>query len=135
MKIKLTQEQMTHGAKVGSKRLIENIHIGRKDKAGIYSFDSHIAGALGEVAACVATGVDWRVVGETYIGGPDIPPDWEVRTMRKNYGTVRIKPKDKDDRKVMCVIGELGEYDVVGWCRATEAKQPEYWRKGRFPGF
>lgn len=93
--------------------------------AGAKEID-HIDGAGGELAFCRALGLNWPATVDTWKTVPDVPPFWEIRTLRRMPG-VKVVPEDDDNAMVAWVRGQLPRYEVMGYMVAGGAKQHPEW--------
>lgn len=88
----------------------------------------HALGAAGELAAAKALGVPWFPTCNAG-KGPDLAPDWQVRTRtRANYDLI-VRANDKpEERYVLILAHDYPRMDVVGWCWGHEARQDKWAR-------
>lgn len=87
------------------------------------SLDSHILGAIGELAAARVMGIYPGFTVNNF-DGPDMGKDIQIRACRE--GRLIIAKHDKSDQKYVLVTGYAPELDVVGWIWGGEAKS-ERW--------
>lgn len=81
--------------------------------------DLHAAGS--ELVAARFTDREWTMTTLPGRDRPDVLPDIEVRWSRRAAGDLAVYANDHLERRFVLVVGELPEYDVVGWIGGTEA--------------
>lgn len=130
----LTPEEEAHAFAIGDKRYLRATKGQWRDYLGEPSVDSHRIGASGELAFCIAMGVEWGATIDSFRDHPDVEPDFEVRTARKPF--LKLRPDDPSDsrtsgrRYVLLTPGRadfVGEghvgasFILHGWIRGFEA--------------
>ncbi len=138
MKIVLTIGEMHLAAHNGTLRVIESIKKGLKDRHGFEGpgWDINVEGAAGEIAAAKAIGTYWGGTVNTFKTMGDVG-DLEVRTRSKSYYELIVREGDNSNAIFILVTGQAPVFNVVGWIKASDAKQPK-WRKthgGRPPAY
>jgi hypothetical protein len=126
--ISLTDAEIFFAAQIGMMRQIEDIQRKKRSNTGETQFGAwqrHIEGALAECAFAKHLGLYWS---KTSWPHPDVG-DSEVRSTPRDWGDLRIKPDDPDDRKFYLLTGINGTYTIRGWIYALEGKKPEYWKR------
>lgn len=132
MQVRLEWHELLMGATVGIQRQVEAMRAGIVDHARCRSdvtWEIHIAGALGELAAAKAMNVHWNGGVNTFKGA-DIGSNIQVRTRpsdteRTSYDLI-VRPSDKNDDIFVMVQGEGDTYYVRGWISGAAAKQPQW---------
>lgn len=100
--------------------------------------DIHRLGALGEVAAARALGIEWPARVGNYKGADLL--DWiDVKARSNPRWDLIVRDDDRDDFAFVLATGALDDLEwlVWGWATGAEARRPE-WRKdhgGREPAF
>lgn len=138
MKITLTKGEMFLAAQNGTLRVIESIIKGLQDRHGFDGpgWDINVEGAAGEIAAAKALGTYWGGTVNTFKSMGDVG-DLEVRTRSKDYYELIVREGDNSNAIFILVTGQSPNYNVVGWIKASDAKQKR-WRKthgGRPPAY
>lgn len=75
----------------------------------------NIAGAAAELSAAKALGVEFPGHVDVYKTVPDLPPNWEVRRRASMWMDVLVRADDKDDERLVHVVGDCWNQSVVGW--------------------
>lgn len=123
--IVLSEDQVEEALRLAHIRLKENrggpdkTHASRRHQ----SWDVDVEGLLGEIA--VATYLDTTINNDRHRA--DIGDDIEVRTTKYQRGRLLVQEKDNPDYRYVLVRGNIGHYELVGWCYGHEAQDPEYW--------
>ncbi len=86
--------------------------------------DQDAAGA--ELAGSRITKCRWNMTCGDDLNEPDLWPNVEVRHTTRENGGLIIRPRDKDGRIFLLVVGTMPNYRVVGWIRSEDAKQERY---------
>jgi hypothetical protein len=89
----LDGDEMAIAKDGGERRLRDAKNRGMKDYLGTDSVESHIIGAVGEIAVRALMGKD-LVIRSKEGNVADIPPNLQVRCTRK-YGQVKVRDRDK----------------------------------------
>ena len=137
MKVKLTLVEMRTASTVGITMHLEDLKEGKKSNTGETNRDAwhrKIEGALAECAFAKAKNLYWN---KGVWPNPDVG-EFEVRSTPYDYGYLRIKPEDDDNRKFYLLTGIDGEYTIRGWLYAKDGKKEKYWKsikEGRPPQF
>lgn len=144
MIVKLSEAEILSAERVALERSQLSIAAGRRDRHGANPnhepLGIHKLGAIGELAAAIAYEIEWpRRVNEFSGGKPDLDPNFEVRTRSKSGWDLIFRPRDKDDRRYILVIGQLGNprLDVVGDILGRDARRGQWLRThgGRSPAY
>jgi hypothetical protein len=133
MEVRLEWHEVQMGAQVGLARHVEAIRKGLIDRRKDISrtWDQHICGALGEMAAAKALNCHWSGGINTFKGA-DIGRNIQVRT--RPFDTDRVKydlivrDADKDSDVFILVQGESDRFVIGGWITGRDAKR-EDWRR------
>jgi hypothetical protein len=134
--IRLSHEDGMAARVVGLRRYQQAVEEARADTLGQDSLTNHVLGAAGECAFARFLGIEWdRSVG-TFKTRPDVG-GFEVRTARGLTSHLIIRPNDIAERKNALVCYERGTYlfVIVGWMRAADAQQPQWWRTAPPPAW
>lgn len=83
-----------------------------------------IRGAVGEAIVAKYLGAYWLGVGT--FGGDDVAR-YQVRATGWRDGTLRLHPKDADDRAYISVYVCEGRGQIHGWLWGHEGKQEQFW--------
>jgi hypothetical protein len=134
--VHLTNSEIWFGALVGCSRNCASIGKGDRNMHGIpenQHWESHIEGALGELAFAKGCGFFWGAEIGSY-KRPDVM-GYQVRTTRGNELIVR--ECDDNDQTFVMVQGAEGDYRIVGGILAADAKVEKYRRApgGRQPAY
>jgi len=140
VRIKLTYREIIQGSFVGMMRQVQCLKMGSERAHGAdpdKDWQTHIEGALGEMAFSKAIGLYWTAI--TKFKGPDVGgvSGYEVRTRPVDYYDLLIRPHEVTSSKYVLLTGRNGEYTIRGWYLGTDAKQ-EQWLKtygGRPPAY
>ena len=136
--VKLTDDEMRMAAQRGIERHIDCLRRGLTHLYGADHKDGwamNIEGACGELVVAQIFGLYWcGNLGN--FAASDVGP-LEVRTCRNiNDPVLSLWQKDKDEAPFLLVVGNNGEYELVGWTFPADWKRQEYWRdhygKGRY---
>ena len=135
----LTANEMYVAAMVGVRRRLSSMSAGFLERNGAASASIaeawyyNIVGAQGEMAAAKALGVYWPSSIGAEKADPDMPPDWQVRTMGKSTYDLIVRKDDIDSHKYLLVTGTGPEFLVHGWIYGKDAKKEEWYgdRGGR----
>lgn len=133
MEVRLEWHEVQMGAQVGLARHVEAIRKGLIDRRKDISrtWDQHICGALGEMAAAKALNRHWSGGINTFKGA-DIGHNIQVRT--RPFDTDRVKydlivrDSDKDNEVFVLVQGESDRFVIGGWITGQAAKKDD-WRR------
>lgn len=136
--VQLQEDEMLAGTIIGSMRSIRAILYGRRNRADGIDDDGRIwtrnvEGALAEVAAQRALGVNWSGLeggaGTKALGGDAGP--YQIRLRIADYLDERprmiVQQQDAPHEAFVLVVGRLGLYRLVGWMHAGEARQHGEW--------
>jgi hypothetical protein len=128
--VKLSVDDVIRGAAVGFLREVESIKKGLVNKHGYKGKDeweTHIMGALAELAVANYLGVPWNEGINTF-SAPDIDPDIQVRCSKREYQhRLTVRPKDKDNERFVLVNRMTNyNYELLGWILGKDAKHPDY---------
>lgn len=96
---------------------------------------NHIQSAGAEKSVGKRLNVDWHASINTFkLGVADVGSAIEVRYRRKEYD-LKVSKDDDDSRFFVLVWGEMPTYEIVGWLRGKDAKQPQFWSNPGGHGF
>jgi hypothetical protein len=90
------------------------------------SLGQNVDAAGAELAASKATGCRWNMTVGDDLDEPDLWPHVEVRHTTHANGGLIIRPRDKDGRIFVFVVGTMPDYCVVGWTPVGEARRDDY---------
>jgi len=130
MKIKLNPAEITLASHVGTLRQIQNVRAGRQHAHGLSNEEAqdwqiHCEGCLSEFAVAKFLEAHWcGNVGN--LEAPDVDQNIEVRTTKTFYTPLIVRPRDKDERLFVSLVGSNGTYTMRGWIYCHDAKQ-EAW--------
>lgn len=138
--ITLTPKEIITAATAGILRQAENIKNGRTESRGStpgHGWQRQVEGALGEYAVAKFLGCFPYGFGvQRKSDEPDIQPgNIEVKTVYSgpddNATGLRawVYKNTPDDWVVILADGINGEYEMVGWYPAGEAKREEWWEE------
>lgn len=104
---------------------------GYEDRFSDDSWDSHMVGALGEIAFAKYLGVEWSCHLGDIGGAPDVK-GYEVRAIPSTGKWVYLKAKKNDRPTTRCVLVLLLHHNtaalVVGWMTAKEIREQGTYR-------
>jgi len=134
--IRLEWFEIAMAAEIGNRRQIEAM---RANKKPAYSFldgsqtqdewELHIQGAMGECAVAKYYRLYWNGSVNTFKLA-DIDGKIQVRTRRKDYYDLLVRPADSDNDIFILVTGVVGSYSqsltIRGWCWGHEAKRKQW---------
>jgi hypothetical protein len=126
----LTNEERRAATQLGCRRHAEAVAAGRPDAHGFIGSEGlrmHIEGAMGEIAAARALGVEFTPTCNTF-KDPDLPYGIQVRTRSRHDYDLIVRDDDADAEMFVLVTGSNGSYVVHGWMLGDEAKQ-DRWRR------
>lgn len=141
VEVRLTSQEIFHGAFTGVMRQVASLQQGDKHRAGMDEGDAwraHIEGALGEIAVAGYIGAYWPCsVNQKRGGFADIPPDIEVKTRSDHNYELLVRPGEKKHRRFVLVTGMCGVYRLQGWAYGYEVMQEEFLatHAGRDPAY
>lgn len=90
-------------------------------------WNSHVEGALGEVAVAKVLGRYWSPSCNVF-RAPDIGRNIGVRTRSKHTYDLIVRPDDDPDCYYVLVTGIAPEYRVHGYMRGHEARRDAWWK-------
>lgn len=136
MLVRLTSMEMLIATSLGTARHMQSVtRTTARGQAKETSLDSHIVGAMGEMAAAKAMGIYPGFTVNNF-DGPDMGKDIQIRACRE--GRLIVTDSDKSNQKFVLVTGHAPDLNVVGWIWGGDAKN-EKWlfdpRNGRPPAF
>jgi hypothetical protein len=139
MQIHLTGAELYLAAQIGVSRQMEAMRKGLPDRHGFDGLEGwtvHIEGAAGEMAVAKALGVFWGGTVNTFKTTADVGA-LEVRTRSRHDYELLIRENDADEAVFVLVTGRAPDFNVVGWLKGKEAKQPQWIRThgGRPPAY
>ena len=133
MEVRLEWHEVQMAAQVGLARHVEAIRKGLTDRRKDISrtWDQHICGALGELAAAKALDCHWSGGINTFKGA-DVGANIQIRTRpfdteRTKYDLI-VRDNDRNDDIFVLVQGESDRFLIAGWIKGADAKRPE-WRR------
>lgn len=136
--VELNSSEYLQAMIVGCMRACQDRRDGRRHTYRARPEDAEmldIRGAVGEACVAKYLGQYWLGVGT--FGGDDVG-QYQVRATGWKEGTLRLHPKDRDDRPYISVYVCEGRGVIHGWLTGAEGKQQRYWsdptRQGR-PAF
>lgn len=87
---------------------------------------NHIQSGGAEKAVAKQLNLNWNASINTFANGvADVGERIEVRWRRER--DLIVREKDHNDRFFVLVRGDLPRYEIIGWIRGKDAKQPEFW--------
>ena len=128
---------MCLGSMVGGCRQAANRSNGSQHRHGTPPGDAMIAadiiGAQAEIAASLHFNLAWT--GSLNMKAPDIGGLIDVRSTMGRDKNLIIRADDPDERPFILIwaVGE-GHFELVGWLRASTAKNAQYLREQRYGG-
>lgn len=93
--------------------------------------EQEITGTCAEYICRKLLGADLTLPFDTFHKVPDIEPDWEVRSTRREDGRLIVRTNDPDERRYILVTGTPPEMTVHGWITGIDAKQKRFFRNPR----
>lgn len=130
MEITLAPSEVLQGALGGAMRYVQNLRKQRRDKHGAEhesGWDTHINGALGEVAVAKWLGRYWDgmgALGDLHAG--DVR-GVQVRWRSKAWYDLILHVDDEDDLPFVLVTGDAPKFRLHGWLLGHEGKRPCFW--------
>lgn len=115
---RLRREQ-SKGTKKNRRGLVE-------DEEALIKLD--IEGAAGELAVAKAVNRYWHGSVNAPKSAPDVGTNIQVRATKHRNGSLIITKTDNDDQIYFLVIGEMPNYDVVGYIKGSDGKQEQFVR-------
>jgi hypothetical protein len=114
------------GAAVGMDRHIAALDRRLPDRHGFTGdgWKVHVEGALGELAVAKALNRFWNGSVNTFKGG-DLGR-LQVRTRSRHDYDLIVRDSDADDEYFMLVTGQCPSYQVHGYIKGADAKQPQW---------
>ena len=127
--IVLTGYEMFMAAMVGVRRQIEAIQDGRTPNAGYKGsgWEIHVEGAAAELAFARFRNLYWSGSVNTFRQGGDVGPV-QVRCRSQSHFDLIVRDGDRDEDVFVLVTGAIPRFEIVGWIRGGDAKQPQ-WRQ------
>lgn len=124
MEITLTSMEMLIATSLGTARHMQSVkRTPSRGQPKSASLESHIMGAIGEIAAAKAIGIYPGFTVNNF-DGADLGDDIQVRACRE--GRLIVADKDRGDHKYVLVVGHPPEMNVVGWMWGSDAKRSEW---------
>jgi len=134
--VKLTWPEVTLAAHAGVMRQVHALGSHLADRHGYdgAGWDTHILGALGEMAFCKAFGLYWKPTVNTF-KSPDVGATIEIRARHRHSHELILRPDDKFERTFVLVTGAPPILRVRGWINGSECQRDEWWAEhGNRPG-
>jgi hypothetical protein len=138
--VTLTNRELTMAAECGIMRNIACLIDGREPAHGFDdengSWNAHVEGACGEVAAAKVLGRFWSPTVNTF-HAPDIGLKIQVRTRSRHDYDLLVRSSDGADHAVVCVTGLAPRFAVHGYLIAQDARRDEWVQRygGRPPAW
>jgi len=87
-------------------------------------------GAGGEMAVAALLGLEAEVFSEQSArrGSSDLPGRIDVKAAAQHNRNLIIKADEDDDKRLVFVTVEDGEFRIHGWIRAADGKQEKWWK-------
>lgn len=136
----LDHMDMALAASVGVERHIKAMAAGRKNAHGLSDnadlWGIHIEGAAAEFAFAKALHLSWDRSTDPDKFKGDVE-GYQVRLGRGDAYHLVVRKNDPDEHIFVLVTGRCPNFNVVGWIRAIEGKNPAFWtsKGGRAPQF
>jgi hypothetical protein len=112
---------------IGSMRHLTALFARREDRHGaVCTWDLHIEGACGELAAAKGLGVFWDGSINTF-KRPDLP-GVQVRTRSRHEYELIVRDDDAPGARFLLVTGQCPRYCVRGWILGADARR-DAWRQ------
>lgn len=128
MLVTLTANEVLVAGYVGMRRNVEAKYNKRKprfpERVVGELWGNHIESAHAELAVAKALGIYWGFGVNTFHVADIENTNYEVRWTRRSDCKVRL---DEDDKIVISVTGACPSYEVRGWIKAKDAKQPQWY--------
>lgn len=132
LRVTLSWYEVTFAAHVGLRRYLDVRENGGRNRWRADNhddgWDRNIEGAIGEMAVAKALGIFWSASIGTYRNGADVGL-WQVRTRRKDFYQLLVRPSDPDDVRFYHVKGRSPSFEIVGWMLGKDAKRSEWLRE------
>ena len=128
--IVLTESEMLTAALIGARRQLGALLAGRVPGAGFtgLGWDVHVEGAAGELAFARFRNLYWSGSVGTYRRGGDVGPI-QVRTRSRADYDLIVRNTDRSEDIFVLVIGTIPRFEIIGWIRGGDAKQPQYLKR------
>lgn len=132
--VTLTPQEMYVSSLVGVRRRLASTGAGKQERNGADRLDNaaawymNVVGAQGECAAAKALGLYWPASINAAKSEPDIPPDWQVKTLAKDHYDLIVRPNDVMAHRYILVTGDGPSFRVHGWIRGADACRDEWWK-------
>lgn len=134
--VQLSQKQIERAVIAGALRELRAIRDNLKDR---YNWErdgwkQHIEGAMGEVAASVATGLPWTGEDIDTFKGADVGDNVQVRFRPGHYQDLSIRKGDsKKSIYVLVLPADMRNFifEVVGWISAKEGMEEKYYHEDK----
>jgi len=126
--VRLTADQVFLAAAVGVKRQYYAMERNLRDKKSVNAREGwtlHIEGAAGELAACLAMGIEWPAT----VNAGKAPDAWEhleIRRRIEQWYDLAIRDGDRPERLYVLVAGQIPLFRVVGWIKGRNGMIPQY---------
>ncbi len=120
--VTLDKAQQDRAAQIGAERLASakgRARFAYRERSGV---DTHVLGAMAELAFCEAVGLTWPARVGTYRKKPDVDPFWEVR-WSGNPDRVKVARDDDPYSLVAHVTGKPPKFSVWGYIVAGWVQQ------------
>lgn len=139
IKVILTPSELTMAAACGCQRNIEAIRKKLKPAYGFaeeYSWNIHIEGACGEVAAARVLSLFWSPTVNTF-SAPDISHNIQIRTRSSHTYDLIVRRKDNPNNLYVHVTGKAPEFLIHGYILGAKARRDEWEQRygGRPPAW
>jgi hypothetical protein len=85
----------------------------------------HYIGCLGEMACAKGLNRYWSGAGQGFHDDDDVG-GLQARVTAHQNGCLLLRESDANDKPHFLVVGERGEYSIVGWAFGYEVKQEKY---------
>lgn len=119
-RITLNDDEIQYATSVGNSRHEESIASGRTSKLGdTDTRQSHVMGAIGELAAAKYLGVRWRASVGTFKTVPDVGR-YEVKAVSGAHHRLLMNANEKTDPYILAHV-KGHECDLLGWITMEDA--------------
>lgn len=124
--VKLNQYEMIEAGNIGMLRRILSLNKLNDRMHSPYSnpWQIDMEGAMAEMAYAKAMGVYWPAGVGTF-KAPDVG-SVQVRATERHDNSLIIRSNDKDEDVYVLVTGSAPQYNIVGWIRGADGKNPSF---------
>lgn len=103
-------------------------HHGLTGDAALATWNLDIEGACAEMAVAKAVNRYWDILTRPQSPDEGDVGPYQVRSTTRPGGCLLLHESDSDDAVFILAAGTAPTFNIAGWLRGREGKNPDYWR-------